>query len=436
MMNYGQLITSWWLKQQKKTALITLLIVFLSGLSFFLFFLWKVPYEPLFRNLSPNNAHKIIAELEKEQINYQVADGGRALLIAKDKVAKMRLKILGNEFTFVNKPGFEIFDKSDFGITDFTQKINYQRALEGELERTIMAIAAVKRARVHLVLPEQHFLSTENTPSAAVSLHLQQPLSRHQISGIRRLISASVSHLDMQKVVIIDNHGSILSDNNENSNEAHFTQKKQLEEYLCKKTMAILERIFPGKGVLVKIDVQLNFDQVRSENIHPDQKVVLTHSRVKQHHNSPPNTKTAALTEYSSDKEFQVGHQKEIYARANGQIERLSMSVILPANSSSLLRDKILHLCKTIVGFNEQRGDQISVEAVLTAPPKTEPLILIKKVPMHYSSLFIILPLMMLLTTGIILLPLRLKTKRRRNLLLEELNQWLVNHEHIKNDIK
>jgi len=135
---------------------------------------YRPDYQVLFADMAPRDAAAMAAELEKMKTPYQLADSGNTILVPKDQVYKARLKLMGKDVPLHGAVGFEVFNNADFGMTDFVQKVNYQRAIQGELTRTILAIDEVQSARVHLALPEQGlFKKAANKPKASVTITMK-----------------------------------------------------------------------------------------------------------------------------------------------------------------------------------------------------------------------------------------------------------------------
>src|SRR5689334_17239302 len=178
-------------------------------LSFF-----RTTYSPLFTNLRTMDAATIVAELDKKKTPYRLRDGGATILVPSAIVDTTRLSVMSEDLPLKGSVGFELFNKSDMGLTEFAQKINYQRALQGELARTIMTMDAVDAARVHLSLPEPTiFRDDRRTPKASVTVVTRggKQLSVGTIRGIRRLVAAAVPDLDVANVVILDDAGEVVS---------------------------------------------------------------------------------------------------------------------------------------------------------------------------------------------------------------------------------
>lgn len=435
-MNYFLLTYNWFktLATAKQLGLLINLCL-LSALSIgAIFWVFAPSYTVLFNNLDVQDASEIITQLETEQISYHLQNKGRDILIDTDLVDKTRLKIMGSGMQFKGNVGFELFDKSDFGMTDFSQKINYQRALQGELERTIAHFEEIQQARVHLVLPEQHlFAEEENPPKAAVTVYLKNPITPKQVQSIQQLITASVAHLNKQNVVIIDQHGNTLSVAEEDSINSQFTSKKLIEQYLSGKIKQLLQKIFPHNQMVVTIDVSINYDELQRELIKPQNAGLVTHEKQMRHSAAQKTIKDKPMQQdISTEKTYQVGTEKELFKRANGSIERLSISIAVPRNTDKHTLEQVTNLVKNTVGFNEKRGDKISVEALIAKLPKTptaqiNPTI-IKPLSFYKSNLFYFL-LPVLLMTAIGSFALKKIRHKQRQILLLELTQWLSHHE-------
>ncbi len=270
-MRYVVLVHQWiqHLSLRQKIILGAALAFFIVSSSVLVWWLLTPSYGVLFQDLAAEDAQRMVKQLEQEQISYQLRHGSRDILIDKPLIASTRLKIMGSNLQFNGQVGFELFDKSDFGMTDFSQKINFQRALQGELERTIASFAEVRQARVHLVIPEHHLFSADQEqPKAAVTLHLKSPLTRRQVNSIQHLVAASVTHLAQQQVIVMDQNGNTLSANaDEEPKNAQLKTKKMIEHYLSDKVMHVLQPLFPPQQVFVNIDATLNYDEVEREII-------------------------------------------------------------------------------------------------------------------------------------------------------------------------
>jgi flagellar M-ring protein FliF len=195
-----------------------LIAVLLGGicLALALGYYWflRADYTVLYTGLRPADASAIVAQLDAKGLSHRLRDGGTTILVPADQMDTGRLAIAGSDVGAKGAVGFELFNKSDMGLTDFAQKINYQRALQGELARTIMTMDAVETARVHLAIPERSLFRTNRSePKAAVEVvaKLGQTLTAERVAGIQQLIASSVPDLALGDVVVIDGEGRIVS---------------------------------------------------------------------------------------------------------------------------------------------------------------------------------------------------------------------------------
>lgn len=172
-------------------------------------------FRALYRDLEPADAASIVAELGERGVTYRLAEGGRTISVPAREADAVRLALIGSEAPLKGLVGFELFDESDMGLTDFAQKIKFQRALQGELARTIAMVEGVAGARVHLSIPEQsYFRGAASTPKAAVTIIAKSGArfdEKTKIAGVQRLVAASVPGLEPQNVVVINDSGDIIS---------------------------------------------------------------------------------------------------------------------------------------------------------------------------------------------------------------------------------
>jgi flagellar M-ring protein FliF len=201
------------LSATQKTVLVGVTAALAAGFLSLVFWAGSPEYSVLFGKLSPDDAGRVVASLKQQGVPYRLEDGGRAVLAPADRVHELRLGLASEGIPQGGVVGFEIFDKSSFGMTDFAQKVNYARALEGELTRTIRRLEGVEGARVHLVLPEKRLFEEQSQPaSASVVLQLSAGgrLSAKQIQGVVYLVSSSVEGLPADRVTVVDTRGNVL----------------------------------------------------------------------------------------------------------------------------------------------------------------------------------------------------------------------------------
>src|SRR6202050_5073149 len=191
--------------------------VTIALVGFFAFVILRVTapqMTPLFTDLTYEDSAAIVKELERQGIPYELRNDGNVVMVAKDRVARLRMTLAGEGLPKGGGIGYEIFDKSDaLGTTSFVQNVNNLRALEGELARTIRALDRVQAARVHLVMPERPLFSRDKIePSASIVLKVRGALEPQQVRAIRHLVASAVNGLKPQRVSIVDEAGRLLAD--------------------------------------------------------------------------------------------------------------------------------------------------------------------------------------------------------------------------------
>ncbi len=228
----------------------------------------KTDYKVLYTDLTKDDSAVIARMLEEGKINYQVKDDGKTILVPEDQVEIWRLEIAKKGVNFTGTVGYEVFDKQAFGTTSFVQKINKQRALEGELVKTIMHIKGVTRARIHLSIPESSpFVSERKPPSASVVLDVERgvTMTGDEIKGIQSLVSSSVDGMRSHNVVVIDSRGKKLSENDGDSMSTETANRIALETKLNsqyeKKVEEILSRVIGEGKVIAKVAIKMDFTE-------------------------------------------------------------------------------------------------------------------------------------------------------------------------------
>ncbi len=272
----------------KKIGLIGTAAMIVAVMAGIIIWAGKTQFEPLYTELNKEDSKQIAILLEQNKIPYQTSEDGNTILVPKERVSEWRLKLAKMNVSFTGTVGYEVFDKQSFGTTSFVQKVNKQRALEGELIKTIKHIKGVNRVRVHLSIPESSpFVSEKKPPSASVVLELGQAVSltREEIKGIQFLVSSSVEEMRPEAVVILDDRGKKLSENNGDPMTAYTANKVALETEMNRKYEKQIEEILTkvvGSGkVIAKVTVNLDFTQSVSTETKYDNENVATLSEVK-----------------------------------------------------------------------------------------------------------------------------------------------------------
>ncbi len=398
------------------------LLVALAGIVALLVGLWiwgQTPdYRVLYSNLSDRDGGAIIDSLQQQNIPYKFSEGGGALLVPADKVHEVRLHLASQGLPKGSLVGFELMENQKFGTSQFLEQVNYQRALEGELARSMQTLAAVQSARVHLALPKPSvFVKDQLHPSASVVLTLfpGRTLDPGQINGIIHLVSSSVADMPAKNVSVLDQSGSLLSSIKEGSDTSlDATQIKyvrQIEQDYIKRIEAIVSPLVGAENVHAQITADIDFSQAEQTaetfgpNQPPNEAAVRSQQTSESKNgsgqnpagvpgalsNQPPVPATApivspasAVAEASggaganSHKEsttnFEVDRTIRYTKLPVGSIKRLSVAVVVnnrmvsdksgkttsrPLSDSE--KEQITALVKEAMGFNASRGDSLNV---------------------------------------------------------------------------
>src|SRR5579863_10278625 len=266
----GQQLAGIWkqlgINQRISVVIATLGVI--AGLGALTWFSSRVDYSLLYGKLDEAEAAKVIAALDESKVPYKIGAGGGSIMVPADKVYQVRMQMAGKGIPQGEGVGFEIFDKANFGISDFVQRANYTRAIQGELARTIGQLDQVESARVMIVMPENRLL-TDNLrkPTASIFVRLKgnSQLSPSAVNSIRFLVANSVEGLQANNVSVVDNLGNVLSENQENDSIAGLSgnqlgARRNFEQYLSKKAEGMLEKVLgPGQAV-VRVSTEINWD--------------------------------------------------------------------------------------------------------------------------------------------------------------------------------
>ncbi len=274
---------------QRISILVTAVVV-VVGLSSVAFWSSRADYALLYGKLDDAEAGNVVAALEDAKVPYRLGHG--AIYVPSDKVYAMRMQLASKGIPKGDGVGFEIFDKPNFGISDFVQRANYLRAVQGELARTIGQLDEIDAARVMIVMPENRLLmDNQKKPTASVFVRVKGSgqLPPSAVNSIRFLVANSVEGLQPNSVTVVDNHGNVLSENTENDTATGLTTgqlgvRRSLEQYLAKQAESMLEKVLgPGQAV-VRVAAEINFDTVTrtEEKFDPDGQVARTSTSTEE----------------------------------------------------------------------------------------------------------------------------------------------------------
>jgi flagellar M-ring protein FliF len=358
-------------------------------------------YSLLFANLPSSDAASVLDWLKDRKIDYRLEDGGRDILIPADQVYEARIELAGSGLA-EGGVGFEIFDKQSFGMTDFAQKINYRRAMQGELMRTIASLAPVEAARIHLALPEKRLFSEqqqEATASVIVKLVAGRRLSDAQLQGIVHLVAGSVEGLDAENVTIVDSSGKALLQNRINElsgpmTPGMLTYQQTLEARLESRAQSLLDRALGAGNSLVRVNAEVDFDQRErvEEALDPKGAVVVSEQLSSEEGSSEitggvpgvvsnlqeaaaGTTTTTPSSRSNETVNYELSKVVSKTVESVGSLKTLSVSVLVAdrvtagaageeATStarSAIELEGIEKMVRSALGINETRGDLISV---------------------------------------------------------------------------
>lgn len=256
------------LDSRRRVSLLAITVAIVATMAVLIVWASKTQYKLLYTDLTKEDAATVSQLLKGGNIAYQVADDGKSIYVPEDMVDIWRLEIAKKGVDFSSTIGYEVFDKQAFGTTSYVQKINRQRAIEGELMKTIKHIRGIKRARVHLSIPESSpFVSERKPPSASVVLDLERglTLTKSEVKGIQHLISKSVDGMREKNVVIIDSKGEKLTENIGDAMSEHTANRMALESKVNrqyeKQIEEILKRVVGEGKVIAKVNVKMDFTE-------------------------------------------------------------------------------------------------------------------------------------------------------------------------------
>ncbi len=307
----------------------------------------------LFSGLEAADAGAIVQKLSEQKVPYQLSADGGTIEVPADKVYDLRLQMATQGLPQGGSVGFELFDKQSFGMTEFTERLNYQRAIQGELTRTICQLAPVVSARVHLAMPEDKLYSSEQDPAtASVVLKLRRgmPLSDDQVGGIVHLVASAVEGLKPSNVNVIDSDGNVLSEAMAGSGDGdgllttnQSKQKRQYENELAQNIQSMLVPIVGPDNAVVRVSADMSFDrrETKSESYQPassnssgSQGVLLTEEKKTETYNGgvvPPNgvpgvkikaaSPNDSYSQTESNSQYQVTKKIEDVVSAPGQVQ-------------------------------------------------------------------------------------------------------------------
>lgn len=373
----------------------------------------KTDFEVVYSGLSQEDAGAIVAKLKERKTPFQLTGNGSAIMVPKEAVQETRLFLATEGLPAGGSVGMELFNTTSIGATSFVQRLNYQRALQGELARTIKKFREVDQVRVHLNIPKESLFIEEKrepTASVALKLHAGRSLSRSQLEGIIHLVAGSVEGLSSKNISIVDTRGGLLYSQKEEAEGGLLTAnqiqyRRSVEKSLADRITSMLERVVGPDKALTRVTAELNFQQIStSEEVYdPDRSVIRSEQRFTEKTTGPgrgasgvPSARydLGAPEEGVADR----GSGQETYEKSEettnyeitrinrrivtpgGEVKRLSVAVIVDGTYKETEKDgetvqafaprsqaeleKLEKLVRNAVGFVEERGDTVVVTSV------------------------------------------------------------------------
>ncbi len=384
--------------------------------------------SPVFTDLTAEDSAAIVKDLERQGIAYELKNDGAIVMVPRDKMTRIRMKLAEGGLPKGGGVGYEIFDKSDtLGATSFVQNINHLRALEGELARTIKAIDRVQAARVHLVLPERPLFSRDKIePSASIVLRVRGALEAAQVRAIQHLIASAVNGLKPQRVSVVDEAGNLLADGAAGSDTAigGLGQERQatFERRLRDQIDSIVSSVVGPGRARVQLSADFDFNRITetSDRFDPEGRVVRSSQNREESSGSdskegqvsvgnelpgggqqnPQGVVNQAQRDMSKKSEeivnYEISRSTKTEVTEGGRVKRISAAVLVdgsyakndkgdvtyqPRTKEEL--DRIAALVRTAIGFDQKRGDQIEVVNLRFAEAPAAP---IQEAPTGFMS--------------------------------------------------
>lgn len=384
-------------------------------------------YLPLYSQLSAEDAGEVVSRLKDQKIPYKLSHDGGTIQIPRENVYDVRLELASQGLPRGSGVGFEVFDNTKLGMTDFVQNINYQRALQGELSRTINGLAEVESSRVHIVIPPRSLFIEEEEPATAsviLKIHHGRWLSEDQINGVVHLISSSVPRLSPENVTVVDQKGQLLAGADEDAPTAaqissdHLEFQERKERLLEKGVLSMLEQVLGKDKAIVRVSCDLDFFQQEStEELYLPQNQVVrseksfneTAAKAKPSPEGIPGmasniskdnssgmqvSQPTAFKKQDVTRNYEIGKTISRKVKPVGQLNKLSVAVIVDGIYSTVVKGKgdkkreeikyeprteeemtkLTSLVKRAVNFDARRGDQVEVTNIPFNTQKIAPL--------------------------------------------------------------
>lgn len=374
------------LTPQQKMMIGGIAIVTVVLLGVLVSFLNSPTYTAIYSNLAQEDAAKVIEHLNSKKILYKVEDDGSTITVPADVVYETRLELASKGIPNSGILGYEIFDKNTMGMSEFMQKLNYKRALEGELSRTIVQQDGIEAARVHIVTPEKSiFKSDQNAATASIVLKLStSSLSQENVNAIVNLVASSVEGLSRNNITLLDTNGRLLSQQTDEddfgvSTNKQYEIKQSIENYLVKKAQGVLDNILGYGNAIVQVNAELNFDQVERtmEDFDPERQVAVSEQTIKTENIGATYADTSAQQSQNTTVNYEISKSIEKVIEGTGNIKRLTVATVINDEVKKITAEdkvetthqprseeqikKLEQIIRNAVGVDNGRGDEFSI---------------------------------------------------------------------------
>ena len=402
------------LSPAKRITLAALILGTLAGFSILMLWTGRADFQPLYTNLQVEDAGIILSKLKELKIPYRIESNGSTILIPQEKIHEIRMDLASQGLPQGGNIGFEVFDNTKLGMTEFAQNVNYQRALQGELARTINRFREVESSRVHIVMPEKSLFIEDEEPATAsvvLKLHPGKWLSQLQVNGIIHLVSSSVPRLSTENVTVVDSNGKLLSEFKNKTglgalNSDQLEYQAKVEQSLQNRIKTMLEKALGPEKAIVRVSCALDFkrQEKTEERFYPDNSVVRSEQSLKEKSSEPkpipqgipgirsnlpaenpaqnPENKTTT-TQKTFEKQdrtvnYEIGRITSHTFEPVGELKRISVAVLVDGTYEAVQKSetevehkyvprtaeemqKLENICKSAVNFDAARGDKVEV---------------------------------------------------------------------------
>ena len=399
MQGFSQLAELWnRLDQKAKTVVLVTAVLCIAGLIAITRFQSNVAYGPLYSNLAPEDAGQITEKLKAQKTPYRLSNGGTCIEVPEEKVYEQRIALAKEGLPSSGQVGFELFDKSGLPGTEFSNRINYQRALQGELARTISAMAEIRSARVHLVLPEESLFSERSKPSASVVLQTKAgaAVTPELTAAVAHIVASAVQDVKAEEVTVVDSSGRVLRGPESGGKfggltATQFEIQSKYQDQLCVSLQSMLDTVLGPNQSVVRVQAQLDFDAEESKNesivpvVSGKGLVSSEKMREEQYRGTGSSSSTGgsglqanlgmgggiaggssgnsgSYVNRDETRQYEYSRNTTSMVKTPGKLKSLTVAAIIDETLSPSAEEQVKQVITTAAGLNTQRGDVVTVE--------------------------------------------------------------------------